>query len=189
MHIVTIKGNLIHNISFSLLLGKIASNEEILHFSNFLITIQNIFFWQKLPRLWSLGTHPMHTTAEKSMHILPSSYFSAKTPIYSVAWKLKFQLSRNHLQLSLTFSRRNSLKPTAAKTTEFPCFESHHFPQHRKPLLPHTFLRDPQGWCPPEHTQHVTSKGPEAQFGARDAKEFHFRYNRNTALLEHTAFF
>lgn len=59
----------------------------------------------------------------------------------------------------------------------------------QKPLLPHTFLRNPQGWWPPEHTQHVTSKGPEAQFGAREAKEFHFRYSRNSALSEHAAFF
>lgn len=35
----------------------------------------------------------------------------------------------------------------------------------------------------------MTSKGPEAQFGARDAKEFHFRYSRNSALSEHVAFF
>lgn len=186
MHIVITKGNLIHNISFHFYQEK---QPPILHFSYFLITIPNIFFWQKLPRLCSLGSHPIHTTAEKSMHILLSSYFPAKTPIYSVAWKLKFQLTRNHLQLSLAFSCHNSLKPTVAKTTEFPCFGSHHFPQHRKPLLPHTFLRNSQGWCPPEQTQHVTSKGPEAQFGARDVKEFHFRYSRTVPFLNMQRFF
>lgn len=35
----------------------------------------------------------------------------------------------------------------------------------------------------------MTSKGPEAQLGARDAKEFNFRYSRKSALLEHAAFF
>lgn len=35
----------------------------------------------------------------------------------------------------------------------------------------------------------MTSKGPEAQFGARETKEFHFRYSRNSALSEHAAFF
>lgn len=147
MCIVITKENLIHNISFSLLLGKIASNEEILHFSNFLITIPNIFFWQS----YQDSGLQAHTTAEKSMHTLPSPHFPAKTPIYSVAWKLKFQLLETTYNF-LHISHRNSLKPTAAKTTEFPCFGSHHFPQHKKPLLPRTFLRSPQGWCPPEHT-------------------------------------
>lgn len=35
----------------------------------------------------------------------------------------------------------------------------------------------------------MTSKGPEAQFGAREAKEFHFRHSSNSALSEHAAFF